>query len=177
MFSAIPVFRDDRAGFDSRRRARHCSRAETCAVKRCGLASTGFSWARCRQGYSLVGESPDVHGQLSRVRVPLPRYGSLAQWMERPVTSREVVGSSPTRPTEHGMVPRCYRSLLVVAYVTVWARVVGLCASRWACYCVSIVPSHPPGLAGFSVRGGTGRRTGFRFQRLRACGFDSHRAH
>ena len=99
--SGVPVFRDDRAGFDSRRRARHCSRAETCAVKRCGLASTGFSWARFRQGYSLVGESPDVHGQLSRVRVPLPRYGSLAQWMERPVTSREVVGSSPTRPT-HG---------------------------------------------------------------------------
>ena len=75
------------------------------------------------------------------------------------------------------MVPRRYRSLLVVAYVTVWARVVGLCASRWACYCVSIVPSRSPGLAGFSVRGGTGRRTGFRFQRLRACGFDSHRAH
>ena len=64
-----------------------------------------------------------------------------------------------------------------VAYVTVWARVVGLRASRWACYCVSIVPSRPPGLAGFSVRGGTGRRTGFRFQRLRVCGFDSHRAH
>ena len=62
------------------------------------------------------------------------------------------------------MVPRCYRSLLVVAYVTAWARVVGLRASRWACYCVSIVPSRPPGLAGFSVRGGTGRRTGFRFQ-------------
>ena len=101
-------------------------------VERCGLASTGFSWACFRQGYSLVGESPDVHGQLSRVRVPLPRYGALAQWMERPVTSREVVGSSPTRPTEHGMVPRCYRSLLVVAYVTVWARVVGLRASRWA---------------------------------------------
>ena len=78
----------------------------------------------------------------------------LAQWMGRPVTSREVVGSSPTRPTEHGMVPRCYRSLLVVAYVTVWARVVGLRASRWACYCVSIVPSRPPGLAGFSARGG-----------------------
>ena len=27
------------------------------------------------------------------------------------------------------MVPRCYRSLLVVAYVTVWARVVSLRAS------------------------------------------------
>ncbi len=53
VFSAIPVFRDDRAGFDSRRRARHCSRAETCAVERCGLASTGFSWARFRQGYSF----------------------------------------------------------------------------------------------------------------------------
>lgn len=62
------------------------------------------------------------------------------------------------------MVPRCYRSLLVVAYVTVWARVVGLRASRWARYYVLIVPSRPPGLAGFSVRGGTGRRTGFRFQ-------------
>ena len=49
------------------------------------------------------------------------------------------------------MVPRCYRSLLVVAYVTVWARVVGLRASRWACYCVSIVPSRPPGLAGCIV--------------------------
>lgn len=49
------------------------------------------------------------------------------------------------------MVPRCYRSLLVVAYVTVWARVVGLRASRWARYYVLIVPSRPPGLAGFIV--------------------------
>lgn len=80
-----------------------------------------------------------------------PAYGSLAQWMERPVTSREAAGSSPTRPTEHGMVPRCCRSLLVVAYVTVWARVVGLRASRWARYYVLIVPSRPPGLAGFIV--------------------------
>lgn len=51
--SAIPVFRDERAGFDSRRRARHCSRAEMGAVERCGLASTGFSWACFRQGYSF----------------------------------------------------------------------------------------------------------------------------
>lgn len=49
------------------------------------------------------------------------------------------------------MVPRCYRSLLVVAYVTVWARVVDLRVSRWACYCVLIAPSRPPGLAGFIV--------------------------
>lgn len=49
------------------------------------------------------------------------------------------------------MVPRCYRSLLVVACVTVWARVVGLRASRWACYYVLIVPSRPPGLAGCIV--------------------------
>ena len=83
-----------------------------------------------------------------------PAYGSLAQRTERLVTSQDVAGSSPARPTEHGMVPRCYRSLLVVAYVTVWARVVGLRASRWACYCVSIVPSRPPGLAGFSACGG-----------------------
>lgn len=103
------------------------------------------------RGIVLVCAPLDVHGWRGRVRVPLPRYGSLAQWMERPVTSREVVGSSPTRPTEHGRVPRCYRSLLVVAYVTVWARVVGLRASRWACYCVSIVPSRPPGLAGCIV--------------------------
>lgn len=133
MFSAIPVFRDDRAGFDSRRRARHCSRAETCAVKRCGLASTGFSWARFRQGYSLVGESPDVHGQLSRVRVPLPRYGSLAQWMERPVTSREVAGSSPARPTEHGSAS-CFRGVRPVWRLLRWRGVTlfGLRASRWA---------------------------------------------
>lgn len=44
------------------------------------------------------------------------------------------------------MVPRGYRSLLVVAYVTVWARVIGLRASRWACYCVLIAARCPPGL-------------------------------
>lgn len=44
------------------------------------------------------------------------------------------------------MVLRCYRSLLFVAYVTVRARVVGLRASRWACYCVSIAVRCPPGL-------------------------------
>lgn len=44
------------------------------------------------------------------------------------------------------MVPRCYRSLLVVAYVTVWARVVGLRASRWACYYALIAARCPPGL-------------------------------
>lgn len=40
---------------------------------------------------------------------------------------------------------------LSVAYVTVRARVVGLRASWWACYCVLIVPSRPPGLAGCIV--------------------------
>lgn len=44
------------------------------------------------------------------------------------------------------MFPRCYRSLLVVAYVTVRARVVGLRASRWACYCALIAARCPPGL-------------------------------
>ena len=92
-----------------------------------GWASTGFSWARFRQGYSLVGESPDVHGQLSRVRVPLPRYGSLARWMECPVTSREVVGSSPTRPTEHGIVPHRYRKPLVWRMLRC-GRVLSACA-------------------------------------------------
>lgn len=51
--SAIPVFRDERAVFDSQRRAQRCLRAETGAVGRCGLASTGFSWACFRQGYSF----------------------------------------------------------------------------------------------------------------------------
>lgn len=40
---------------------------------------------------------------------------------------------------------------LSVAFLTVWARVVGLRASRWARYYVLIVPSRPPGLAGFIV--------------------------
>lgn len=44
------------------------------------------------------------------------------------------------------MFPYCYRSLLVVAYVTVWARVVGLRASRWACYYALIAARCPPGL-------------------------------
>lgn len=49
------------------------------------------------------------------------------------------------------MFPRCCYALLFVVHVTAWARVVGLRASRWACYCVLIAPSRPPGLAGFIV--------------------------
>lgn len=52
------------------------------------------------------------------------------------------------------MFPRCCHALLAVAYVTVRARVVGLRASRWACYYVLIAASRPPGLAGFSACGG-----------------------
>ena len=44
------------------------------------------------------------------------------------------------------MVPRCYRSLIVVAYVTAWARFVGLRASRWACYYALVAARCPPGL-------------------------------
>lgn len=47
--------------------------------------------------------------------------------------------------------PRPFYAPLVVVCVTVWARVVGLRASRWACYCVLVVPSRPPGLAGCIV--------------------------
>lgn len=52
------------------------------------------------------------------------------------------------------MFPRCCYALLFVVRVTAWARVVGLRASRWACYCVSIAASRPPGLSGFSACGG-----------------------
>ena len=75
-----------------------------------------------------------------------PAFGPLAQMEEHRHHTPRVAGSSPTRPTEHGMVPRCCRSLLVVAYVTVWARVVGLSASRWACYYALIAARCPPGL-------------------------------
>lgn len=47
------------------------------------------------------------------------------------------------------MFPRCCYALLFVVHVTAWARFVGLRASRWARYYVLIVPSRPPGLAGF----------------------------
>ena len=80
-----------------------------------------------------------------------PAYGSLAQRIERLVTSQDVAGSSPARPTEHSMFSRCCRALLVVAYVTVRARVVGLRASRWMRYCVSIAARCPPGLPSCSV--------------------------
>ena len=80
-----------------------------------------------------------------------PAYGSLAQRTERLVTSQDVAGSSPARPTEHDMFPRCCHALLAVAYVTVRARVVGLRASRWVRYYVLVVPSRPPGLAGCIV--------------------------
>lgn len=44
------------------------------------------------------------------------------------------------------MFLRCCHALLAVAYVTVWARVVGLRASRWMRYCASIAARCPPGL-------------------------------
>lgn len=47
---------------------------------------------------------------------------------------------------EHGMFPRCCYALLVVVHVTAWARVVGLRASRWACYYALIAARCPPGL-------------------------------
>lgn len=52
------------------------------------------------------------------------------------------------------MFPRCCYALLVVVHVTAWARVVGLRASRWACYYALIAARCPPGLAGFSACGG-----------------------
>ena len=93
---------------------------------RWGLIAPVASWICCRQGYSFVGAPPDVHGRCAQVRV-----------LHGPQGAR--------------YFPRCWGALLVVAYVTVWARVVGLRASRWACYCVSIVTSRPPGLAGCIV--------------------------
>lgn len=40
---------------------------------------------------------------------------------------------------------------LSVVFLTEWARVVGLRASRWVRYYVLVVPSRPPGLAGCIV--------------------------
>lgn len=82
------------------------------------------------RGIVLVCAPLDVHGWRGRVRVPLPRLWVVSSADRAP-------GYEPgcrrfescTAHGEHCMVPRCYRSLLVVAYVTAWARVVGLRAS------------------------------------------------
>lgn len=53
-----------------------------------------------------------------------PAYGSLAQRTERLVTSREVAGSSPARPTEHGSAS-CFRGVRPVWRLLRWR--VGAC--------------------------------------------------
>ena len=63
----------------------------------------------------------------------VPPKGPLAQWTERLVTSREVVGSSPARPTG-SMV--CFRAV-IVRYL-LWrmlrrGRVLSACARVAAC--------------------------------------------
>lgn len=76
-----------------------------------------------------------------------PAYGSLAQWTERLVTSQDVAGSSPARPTEHGSAS-CFRGVRPVWRLLRWRGVAlfGLRASRWACYYALIAARCPPGL-------------------------------
>ena len=86
------------------------------------------------------------------VRVPLPHLWAVSSVDRTP--GYEPGGrrfESCTAHGEHGMFPRCCYALLFVVRVTAWARVVGLRASRWACYYALIVPSRPPGLAGCIV--------------------------
>ena len=84
-----------------------------------------------------------------------PAYGSLAQRTERLVTSQDVAGSSPARPTEHGSAS-CFRGVRPVWRLLRWRGVTlfGLRASRWVRYYAPVVASRPPGLAGFSTCGG-----------------------
>lgn len=89
----------------------------------------------------------------------------LAQWMERPVTSQDVAGSSPARPTG-GTV---FSTLLGCATCC------GLCYGVGACcrlarelMCVILCSHSCQSSSGtgwvYSARGGIGRRTGFRFR-------------
>ena len=77
----------------------------------------------------------------------------LAQWMERPVTSREVACSSHARPTGSMVLPLDFAVCVRCGVRLLWrcSALFGLRASRWARYYVLIVPSRPPGLAGFIV--------------------------
>ena len=75
----------------------------------------------------------------------------LAQWIECPVTRRGSQVQVLHGPQGARYFPRPVSCAASVAYVTVWARVVGLRASRWVRYYVLIVPSRPPGLAGCIV--------------------------
>lgn len=58
----------------------------------------------------------DFTGRLRGPRGPVQTgwlVGQLAQMVERPVTSREVVGSIPARSTEHDVFPRLFHVPLV----------------------------------------------------------------
>ena len=81
-----------------------------------------------------------------------PAYGLLAQRTERLVTSQDVAGSSPARPTEHGSAS-CFRGVRPVWRLFRWRGVTlfGLRASRWVRYYAPVVASRPPGLAGCIV--------------------------
>lgn len=116
------------------------------------------------RGIVLVCAPLDVHGWRGRVRVTLPRYGSLAQWMERPVTSREAAGSSPARPTG---------SMVYGSALLSFVACCGVCYGVGACCRLAREPvgallcSHSSQSSSgtgwvYSARGGTGRRAGLR---------------
>ena len=77
----------------------------------------------------------------------------LAQWIERPVTSREVACSSHARPTGSMVLPLDFAVCVRCGVRLLWRcpAVYGLRASRWACYCVSIAARCPPGLPSCNV--------------------------
>ena len=85
-------------GFESRRRARHCSRATMVKSVRWGLIAPVASWSRCRQGYSSAAICSMRTNGTCGCDSHCPAYGLLAQWTERLVTSQDVAGSSPARP-------------------------------------------------------------------------------
>ena len=76
-----------------------CSRATMVKSVRWGLIAPVASWSRCRQGYSSAAICSMRTNGTCGCDSYCPAYGLLAQWTERLVTSQDVAGSSPARPT------------------------------------------------------------------------------
>lgn len=76
-----------------------CSRATMVKSVRWGLIAPVASWICCRQGYSSAAICSMRTNGTCGCDSHCPAYGLLAQWTERLVTSQDVAGSSPARPT------------------------------------------------------------------------------
>ena len=149
----------------------------------------------------VVGSNPIIHPSFTPEFRVHPVSGPLAQLVEQLTLNQLVEGSNPSRPTtmdrrSGNRAPVCFSSPATCAAMLV----LHACATvKWSAFVPRI---HGPGRARAASRwqqatricdrqaqrirdrggriresGGTGRRTGFRFQRVTPWGFESPLSH